>query len=58
MLTISRAQAATSTTVELNLMLKRLFNKLAEDNLDDRECRCCHGTIQTVRAELAGPGRF
>lgn len=58
MLTISREKAATSTTIELNLLLKRLFNKLAEDNLDDRECRCCHGSIQTVRAELASPGRF
>ncbi|MFA5951874.1 MAG: hypothetical protein WC807_16490 [Hyphomicrobium sp.] len=58
MLTITRAKAATSTTSELNLLLKRLFNKLAEDRIDDLECRCCHSSIQTVRAELASPGRF
>jgi hypothetical protein len=58
MLTITRAKAATSTTSELNLLLKRLFNKLAEEHIDDLESRCCHSGIQTVRTELASPGRF
>jgi hypothetical protein len=34
------------------------FNKLAEDDLDARDCRCSHGSIQTVRAELGRPGHF
>jgi hypothetical protein len=58
MLTITRAQAATSTTSDLNLYLKRLFNKLAEEHVDDLERRCCHSGIQAIRAELGSPGRF
>lgn len=58
MLTITREKAATSTTSDLTLKLKHLFNKIAEDHIDDSEYCCCHSSIQTVRAELARPGRF
>lgn len=57
MLTITREKAATSTSSELNLLLKCLFNRLAEEHIDDIEQRCCHRSIQTVRTELASPDR-
>jgi hypothetical protein len=57
MLTFTREMAARSSMSDLHL-LKALFNKLAEDDLDARDCRCCHGSIQMIRAELGRPGRF
>lgn len=57
MLSISREFAARSSKRELDAMLKRLFNKLAEDNLDAFECRCCHASMQVVRTELYDPAR-
>lgn len=58
MLSITRETAARISKAELNLLLKRLFNKLAEDDLAVLECRCCHASVQTVRTALARPGRF
>ena len=58
MLSISREFAARSSKSELAVLLKRLFNKLAEDDLDPVECHCCHASVQTVKVALSQPGRF
>lgn len=57
MLSISREFAARSSKDELNVLLKRLFNKLAEQDLDPAECQCCHASVHVVQSALRRPGR-
>jgi hypothetical protein len=57
MLIISRTKAASCTDSELHSFLRVLFNDLASDALDESSQRCCHASIEAVRAEQAQPRR-
>ncbi|WP_439541390.1 hypothetical protein [Hyphomicrobium sp.] len=57
MLIISRNKAASCTDSELHSFLRVLFNDLANDACDESSQRCCHASIEAVRAEQAQPRR-
>lgn len=57
MLKVTREFAAASTNLELQSMLYRLFNELADVTLSKAEQHGCHASIQAVRSELSHPAR-
>jgi len=57
MLIITREKAASCTDSELHSLLRVLFNTLADHTHDDPAKRCCHASIQAIKAEQARPGR-
>lgn len=44
-------------TQDLHCLLHRLFNHLAERDLDEADRHSCHASIQIVRIELSHPTR-
>lgn len=57
MLKVTREFAAASTNQELQSMLYRLFNELADTTRSKAEQHSCHASIQAVRTELSHPAR-
>lgn len=57
MLKVTREFAAACTNRELDTLLYRLFNELAQETLSKAQQHCCHASIQAVRTELSHPAR-
>lgn len=57
MLKITPSFAKACTSQDLHCLLHRLFNHLAERDLDHIDRQCCLVSIDTVRSELAHPSR-
>lgn len=57
MLKITPSFAKACKSQDLHCLLHRLFNHLAERDLDHIDRQCCLASIDTVRSELAHPSR-
>jgi hypothetical protein len=57
MLTITREFASACTKQDLQSMLCRLFNELANQTLTRAEQQSVHASIRAIRTELSHPAR-
>ncbi len=57
MLTITREFASACTNQDLQSMLCRLFNELANQTLTRAEQQSVHASIRAIRTELSHPAR-